>query len=86
MLFDPVIRMAFSDPLGKTRIFLALLLSGVLVMLYTGFLTTSSTAFYLPGYFCFLVWIAWGFGFFTWMVLTQFSLVAFYKKQAERRE
>ena len=86
MLLDPLMRMALSDPLGKTRIFLALLLSGVLAMLYTDFLFTISTEYYFSGLFCFVVWSIWGFAFGTWQMLTQFSLVAFYKKKSKRSD
>ena len=55
-------------------------------MLYTDFLFTISTEYILSGLFCFVVWSIWGFAFGTWQMLTQFSLVAFYKKKSKRSD
>ncbi|HEY1507335.1 MAG TPA: hypothetical protein VGF92_23740 [Stellaceae bacterium] len=84
-LFDPLIRAALSDPLGRSRLFIALFLSGVLALLYTNFLFAISTVYDAPGLFCFIVWSLWAFAFCVGQMLTQFSLVAFYKKRTNVR-
>jgi hypothetical protein len=84
-LFDDLVRKAFSDPLGKTRIFIAFIFGGLLIMLCSDFVVSSSAALYFPGYFLLGVWCCWVLLLATGMLLAQFSLIAFYKKRATDR-
>jgi hypothetical protein len=84
-LIAELVELAFSDPLGKTRIFIVLILGGGLAMLYTDFLSADSRAFYFPGLECFVIWAAWLFCAFVWVDLTQFSVLAFCKSTLNRR-